>query len=58
MVGGAITRKLESSGFSNLLLKTSLELDLRNQQAVARFFCCRAAGICFSRRGKSRRYCR
>ena len=38
MVGSAIVRKLEAEGFNNLLLKTSSELDLRNQQAVNDFF--------------------
>ena len=38
MVGSAIRRKLSSLGFTNLLLRTSDELDLRNQQAVADFF--------------------
>ncbi len=38
MVGSAIVRKLEQAGFSNLILKTSSELDLRNQAAVAAFF--------------------
>lgn len=38
MVGSAIQRKLEKEGYTNLLLRTSSELDLRNQQAVARFF--------------------
>jgi GDP-L-fucose synthase len=38
MVGSAIVRKLQAEGFSNLLLRTSKELDLRNQQAVAAFF--------------------
>ena len=38
MVGSAIYRKLQSEGFTNLLTKTSNELDLRNQQAVADFF--------------------
>lgn len=38
MVGSAILRKLEAEGFTNLLLRTSSELDLRNQQAVADFF--------------------
>jgi len=37
MVGSAIKRKLESEGFRNLVLKTSDELDLRNQQAVSVF---------------------
>src|SRR5690606_5338321 len=38
MVGSAIYRKLRTLGFDNLLLRTSDELDLRNQQAVADFF--------------------
>ncbi|MBL4592630.1 MAG: GDP-L-fucose synthase [Flavobacteriales bacterium] len=38
MVGSAILRKLKAEGFSNLLFKTSGELDLTNQQAVNDFF--------------------
>jgi GDP-L-fucose synthase len=38
MVGSAIVRKLQKEGYENLLLKTSKELDLRNQQAVNDFF--------------------
>jgi GDP-L-fucose synthase len=38
MVGSAIKRKLEKSGFSNLVYRTSSELDLRNQDAVNDFF--------------------
>lgn len=38
MVGSAIWRKLESEGYSNLIGKTSSELDLRNQVSVAEFF--------------------
>jgi GDP-L-fucose synthase len=38
MVGSAILRTLKAKGYSNFLLKTSSELDLRNQQAVADFF--------------------
>ena len=38
MVGSAIHRKLVEKGFTNFVLKTSKELDLRNQQAVADFF--------------------
>lgn len=38
MVGSAILRKLEKEGFSNLVTRTSTELDLRNQQAVSDFF--------------------
>ena len=38
MVGSAIVRKLEAEGYKNLILKTSKELDLRNQQQVKDFF--------------------
>ncbi len=38
MVGSAILRKLEKEGFSNLLVRTSSELDLRNQLDVSVFF--------------------
>ena len=38
MVGSAIWRALESSGYTNLLGKTSRELDLRNQEAVQAFY--------------------
>lgn len=37
MVGSAIVRKLKSNGFTNLLVRTSKELDLTNQQAVNSF---------------------
>jgi len=38
MVGSSILRALKAKGYSNFLLKTSAELDLRNQHAVADFF--------------------
>jgi GDP-L-fucose synthase len=38
MVGSAIVRVLQKNGYTNLVLKTSKELDLRSQQAVADFF--------------------
>lgn len=38
MVGSAIVRKLNSEGYNNLVLRTSSELDLRNQGAVEKFF--------------------
>jgi GDP-L-fucose synthase len=38
MVGSAIVRSLQKNGYQNLVLKTSAELDLRNQQAVLDFF--------------------
>ena len=38
MVGSAIVRLLEKEGYTNLLVRNSKELDLRNQQAVNDFF--------------------
>ncbi|MDT8411345.1 MAG: GDP-L-fucose synthase [Vicingaceae bacterium] len=38
MVGSAIIRQLKNNGFTNLLVRTSKELDLTNQQAVNSFF--------------------
>jgi GDP-L-fucose synthase len=38
MVGSALVRKLQAEGYQRLLLRTSAELDLTNQQAVANFF--------------------
>jgi GDP-L-fucose synthase len=38
LVGSAIVRALEQKGFTNLIYRTSKELDLRNQSAVNDFF--------------------
>ncbi|MBI1353830.1 MAG: NAD-dependent epimerase/dehydratase family protein [Acidobacteria bacterium] len=38
LVGSALVRRLQASGFSNLLLPTRRELDLTRQQAVEDFF--------------------
>lgn len=38
MVGGALVRKWTNQGHQHLLLKSSKELDLRNQEAVNSFF--------------------
>ncbi|MDA9968260.1 GDP-L-fucose synthase [Salibacteraceae bacterium] len=38
MVGSAIVRRLNSLGYTNIVGKTSKELDLRNQQSVNNFF--------------------
>ena len=38
MVGSAIVRKLEKEGFTNIIVRTSSELDLRDQAAVNAFF--------------------
>lgn len=38
MVGSAIFSKLKDKGYSNIITRTSSELDLRDQSAVAHFF--------------------
>ena len=38
MVGSALWRLLKSNGYSNLIGKTSADLDLRNQQSVTDFY--------------------
>lgn len=38
MVGSAVKRALEKAGYSNIITKTSSELDLRDQAAVRAFF--------------------
>ncbi|MBW2081061.1 MAG: GDP-L-fucose synthase [Deltaproteobacteria bacterium] len=38
LVGSALTRRLQAAGCTNLILKTSTELDLRDQGSVMRFF--------------------
>lgn len=38
LVGSAILRRLNQSGYENLITRTSRELDLRNQAEVDRFF--------------------
>jgi len=38
LVGSAIVRRLQAEGYSNLLCRTSKELDLREQAAVRAFF--------------------
>jgi len=38
LVGSAIMRRLRAEGFSNLITRTSAELDLRDQAAVRAFF--------------------
>ena len=38
MVGSGLERKLRKEGYNNIVTKTSIELDLRNQQAVNNFF--------------------
>jgi GDP-L-fucose synthase len=38
MVGSGLERKLRKEGYNNIIKRTSVELDLRNQQAVNEFF--------------------
>ncbi|MCE5198294.1 MAG: GDP-L-fucose synthase [Armatimonadota bacterium] len=38
LVGSSITRRLNSAGYTNLVLRTSSELDLRDQYATRKFF--------------------
>jgi GDP-L-fucose synthase len=38
LVGSAIVRRLEAEGYPNLLLRSSKELDLRDQRSVSDFF--------------------
>ena len=38
LVGSALVRALRGSGFHNLILRSHRELELTNQEAVARFF--------------------
>src|SRR5436190_11908308 len=38
LVGSAIVRKLVSEGYTNIIMRNSCEVDLRNQQAVKEFF--------------------
>lgn len=47
MVGSAICRKLRAEGYTNLILRSSQELDLRNQEAVEGFFTSERPDIVF-----------
>lgn len=47
MVGSAIMRRLQQEGYTNFVARTSSELDLRNQQAVAGFFAEEKPGYVF-----------
>lgn len=37
MVGSALMRRLQKSGYYNFVIRTSADLDLRHQEATARF---------------------
>jgi len=52
LVGSAIVRTLEKKGFTNLVYKTSKELDLRNQAAVEDFFTAEKPTFVFLAAGK------
>ena len=47
MVGSAIIRRLEKYGCNNVIIRTSAELDLTNQQAVRDFFSSNAIDVVF-----------
>ena len=47
LVGSAIVRRLQKDGATNLLLKSSTDLDLRNQSAVESFFAAEQPEIVF-----------
>ena len=47
MVGSAICRKLRAEGYTNLILRSSKELDLRDQKAVEEFFASERPDIVF-----------
>jgi GDP-L-fucose synthase len=47
LVGSAIRRELERSGYTNLLMRSRAELDLMNGQAVERFFAEERPGYVF-----------
>ena len=47
MVGSAIVRKLLAEGFTNIVTRSSSELDLRNQSLVADFFAKEKPGYVF-----------
>ena len=47
MVGSAIKRKLDAEGFTNLITRSSAQLDLRDQQAVTHFFAAEKPAVVF-----------
>ncbi len=55
MVGSAIVANLEKRGFTNIISRTSSELDLTNQTAVAEFFATEKPEFVFLAAAKSRR---
>lgn len=47
MVGSALVRKLQAEGFTNIITRSSKELDLRNQAVVEQFFAEEKIGFVF-----------
>jgi GDP-L-fucose synthase len=47
MVGSALVRRLRSAGIENIVIRTSAELDLRNQHQVNEFFSAEKPGYVF-----------
>ena len=47
MVGSAIKRKLDAEGFTNLITRSSAQLNLRDQQAVTHFFAAEKPAVVF-----------
>jgi GDP-L-fucose synthase len=45
LVGGAVLRHLEKSGFRSLITRTSTDLDLRDPAAVEQFFAAERPGV-------------
>lgn len=52
MVGSAIVRKLRKVGYDNIVVRTSAQLDLRNQATVDAFLKKRSRNLFFSQRQK------
>ncbi len=52
LVGSALVRELQKSGYTNLLTKTHEELNLENQEAVKRFFTAEKPEYVFLAAGK------
>ena len=58
LVGSAIWRALKRRGFKNLIGRTRQEVNLLDARRRAKIFRRGKTGICFHRRGESRRHSR
>lgn len=56
LVGSAIVRSLYRNGYTNIIGRRSMELDLTRQENVESFFRCRTTRICISLRCKGWRH--